>query len=411
MSLKIKGREIVVVGLGYVGLPVAMAFQEHFDVLGYDIDKERLKELRKGFDRTRAFGEVDIKKASRLSFCAEIHKRERERVFIVTVPTPIDQEQKPDLSHLSRACKEVASFLNKGDVVVFESTVYPGCTDDLCIPMIENHSGLKINQDFYCGYSPERISPGDTINNLSSVVKLTSGSNPEAANFTDALYKLIVKAGTCLVSSIKVAEAAKLAENCQRDVNISFVNELSIVFDKLGLNVSEVLKAAATKWNFLDFKPGLVGGHCISVDPYYLIHKAQSVGYAPKVIGAGREVNELMPSFVAAKCAKKLLKEGIELQGAKVLILGVSYKSNCPDLRNSKVPNLRQELLEFGVKVDVYDPLASKGEVIEQFGFKLEEEKSLSNYELVLLIVPHEEILKELTFFRSKGDIFMQWPE
>ena len=350
---------IAIIGLGYVGLPLALAFSKHFAVTGYDSNPDRIRDLQQGHDAT---GEADLSllvNNSNLTLSNEIAAMASCRVFIITVPTPIDQFKSPDLGPLLSASATVGSLLKKGDLVIYESTVYPGCTEEDCVPVLEKSSGLRFNHEFFCGYSPERINPGDKVNTLTRIKKITSGSTPEIAAFTDELYRTIIEAGTHAAPSIKVAEAAKAIENAQRDINISFANELALIFDRMGIDTQEVLAAASTKWNFLPFKPGLVGGHCIGVDPYYLAHKAQLLGYHPQVILSGRQVNDSMGRFVAQKLIKLLIAKGNLILGARVLLMGITFKENCPDIRNSKVFDIIEELRDFGVQVDVYDPVAN----------------------------------------------------
>src|SRR6187402_548472 len=336
--------KIGIIGLGYVGLPLAVEFGKVIDVVGFDINKGRIEELKKGFDHTKEVEEEEFKKSTRLSFSSNLQDLKSVNYFIVTVPTPVDEYKKPDLTPLISASKTVGSALKKGDIVIYESTVYPGCTEDDCVPVLEKVSGLKFNVDFFCGYSPERINPGDKQHRVTTIKKVTSGSTPEVAEKVDKLYQRIIVAGTHKASSIKVAEAAKVIENSQRDVNIAFVNELSIIFDRLGIDTHEVLEAAGTKWNFLKFKPGLVGGHCIGVDPYYLTHKAELAGYHPDVILAGRRINDGMGKYVAEQTIKQMIANGSYIKGARVNILGLTFKENCPDLRNSKVVDIIDEL-------------------------------------------------------------------
>ena len=351
---------IAVIGLGYVGLPLAVEFSKQFPVTGFDINQERIKELRNGHDRTQEIEKDTLIAAENLKFSTNLTDISNCNIYIITVPTPIDKFKKPDLSPLLSASKAVGKVLKKGDIIIYESTVYPGCTEEDCVPVLERESGLKFNIDFYCGYSPERINPGDKINTLTKILKITSGSTPEIGECVNRLYGTIIEAGTYKAPSLKVAEAAKLIENCQRDVNISFVNELALIFDRMDIDTTEVLEAAGTKWNFLKFKPGLVGGHCIGVDPYYMIHKAESLGYYPAVIGAGRRVNDNMGIFVANKVIKLMIAKGIQIKGSKALILGITFKENCPDIRNTKVVDVYNELIEFGLEVEVYDPWAEK---------------------------------------------------
>jgi UDP-N-acetyl-D-glucosamine/UDP-N-acetyl-D-galactosamine dehydrogenase len=405
---------IAIIGLGYVGLPLALEFGKKYPVIGLDINKDRIAELERGHDRTNESETAKFAEAKNLTFTSSVEAIKAANVFIVTVPTPIDAFKKPDLSPLISASKTVGKVLKKGDVVIYESTVYPGCTEEDCVPILERESGLNFNVDFFCGYSPERINPGDKVNTLTKILKITSGSTPEVANFVDELYGSIIIAGTYKAPSMKVAEAAKIVENCQRDVNISFVNELALIFDRLGIDTHEVLEAAGTKWNFLKFKPGLVGGHCIGVDPYYMIHKAESTGYYPAVIGAGRRVNDGMGVFVANKVIKLMIKKGINIKGSKVLILGFTFKENCPDVRNTRVIDIYNELLEFGLEVEVYDPWANKEEVKHEYGIDLIESPTSNKYSAIVNAVAHKEFnelnLKTITtsdsvIFDSKGTL------
>ena len=382
--------KIAVIGLGYVGLPLAVEFGKKYPVLGFDINKKRVEELGNGYDRTQEVEPEALKTSSNLVFSTNIEDLKNYNVFIVTVPTPIDNYKKPDLTPLLSASRTIGKILKKGDIVIYESTVYPGCTEEDCVPVLEKESGLKFNQDFFCGYSPERINPGDKINTLTKIKKVTSGSTPEIADFVDNLYGSIIEAGTYKATSMKVAEASKAIENAQRDVNISFVNELALIFDKMGIDTSEVLAAAGTKWNFLQFKPGLVGGHCIGVDPYYLLHKSESLGYYPQVILSGRRVNDNMGIFVANKLIKLLIKNGHKIEGSKVLILGITFKENCPDIRNSRVVDVYNELKEFGVNVVVHDPYADIHEVKEEYGIEITS-KLAGKYDGILLAVSHDE--------------------
>jgi len=384
---------IGIIGLGYVGLPLAIAFADHFNVVGFDINQQRILDLNQGVDRT---DEADLKllqkaTATKLRLSSDLKDLAACNVYIVTVPTPITQFKTPDLTYLTSASKMIGGLLNSGDIVVYESTVYPGCTEEDCVPVLEQESGLKYNLDFFCGYSPERINPGDKINTLTKIKKVTSGSTDSIAEDVDQLYKTIIEAGTHKASSIKVAEASKAIENAQRDLNISFVNELALIFDRMEIDTQEVLAAAGTKWNFLNFKPGLVGGHCISVDPYYLAHKAESLGYYPEVILSGRRVNDTMGLFVANKVVKLMNKKGIPVRKAKALILGITFKENCPDIRNSKVPDIYEELKSFGMEVDVYDPHAQPQEVKQEYAIDLA--SSMSTYDAIILAVSHKEFL------------------
>ncbi len=381
---------IAIIGLGYVGFPLAVEFGKLYPTLGFDIDITRISELNRGYDRTQEVSDAQLIASSQLKFSSELNDLSACNTFIVTVPTPIDHFKKPDLGPLLKASEMIGSVLKKWDVVIYESTVYPGCTEEDCVPVLEKRSGLKFNKDFFCGYSPERINPGDKVNTLTKIKKVTSGSTPEIADWVDQLYRSIIVAGTHKASSIKVAEASKAIENAQRDVNISFVNELALIFDRMGIDTSEVLEAAGTKWNFLNFKPGLVGGHCIGVDPYYLLHKSESLGYYPQVILSGRRVNDNMGLFVANKLVKLLIQKGKKIGGAKTLMLGITFKENCPDIRNSRVVDIYRELSDFGMEVDVYDPWANKAEVKKEHGIDLVAELG-AQYDAIVLTVAHQE--------------------
>ncbi|WP_271271712.1 nucleotide sugar dehydrogenase [Aliamphritea hakodatensis] len=370
--LSLDNVKIAIIGLGYVGLPLAVEFGKQFPTLGYDISEQRIRELKMGQDSTCEVESELLNSAKYLTFAAQESELTASNVYIVTVPTPIDEHKRPDLSPLIGASQLIARYLKKGDVVVFESTVYPGTTEEECIPVIEAESGLVFNRDFYAGYSPERINPGDKQNRISTIVKVTSGSTPDIADFVDDLYKSIITAGTHKASSIKVAEAAKVIENTQRDVNIALMNELAIIFNKLDINTQDVLAAAGTKWNFLPFKPGLVGGHCIGVDPYYLTHKAQAVGYHPNMILAARRINDGMGHYVAGEMIKAMAKKGIPLKGAKVLVLGLTFKENCPDIRNTRVIDMVRSLEEYGVDVVVCDPWVNAEDIEYQIDFMSE---------------------------------------
>jgi UDP-N-acetyl-D-glucosamine/UDP-N-acetyl-D-galactosamine dehydrogenase len=383
---------IAIIGLGYVGFPLAVEFGKIYPTLGFDIDASRIDELKLGVDRTQEVSAAQLAESKNLRFSSQVADLATCNTFIVTVPTPIDHFKKPDLSPLLKASEMIGKVLKKGDVVIYESTVYPGCTEEDCVPVLEKHSGLVFNQDFFCGYSPERINPGDKVNTLTKIKKVTSGSTPEIAEWVDQLYKSIIFAGTHKASSLKVAEASKAIENAQRDVNISFVNELSLIFDRMGIDTSEVLEAAGTKWNFLNFKPGLVGGHCIGVDPYYLLHKSESLGYYPQVILSGRRVNDNMGIFVANKLVKLLIQKGKKIGGAKTLMLGITFKENCPDIRNSRVVDIYKELVDFGMDVDVYDPWANAKEVQHEHGISLVSELGQA-YDAIVLTVAHREFL------------------
>ena len=368
-----KENKITVIGLGYVGLPLSIEFSKHFKVLGFDIDEERVYQLNNLQDKTDEANLSELKKALRnnLKLSSDRSELIDYNIYVITVPTPITDFKTPDLTYLESASELVGSNLKKGDLVIYESTVYPGCTEEVCVPILEKFSSLLFNKDFYCGYSPERINPGDKVNTLTSIKKVTAGSTPDIAEKVDLLYRTIIKAGTHKTSSIKIAEASKSIENAQRDLNISFVNELALIFDRIGIDTTEVIEAAATKWNFLKFKPGLVGGHCISVDPYYLAYKAESLGYYPEVILSGRRVNDNMGIFVANKAVKLMNQKGISVRGAKALLLGITFKEYCPDIRNSKVPDIYHELKSFGIEVSVYDPYANNDEVDKEFGIKM----------------------------------------
>ncbi len=395
--------KIAVIGLGYVGLPLAIEYGKKYKVLGFDINAERIQDLLHLNDKTQEADIDSLKDAvsKGLTFSSNMDDLINCNIYIVTVPTPIDQFKAPDLKPLLKASEMIAGVLKIGDIVIYESTVYPGCTEEDCVPVLEKYSGLKFNKDFYCGYSPERINPGDKINTLTKITKVTSGSMPEIADRVDALYASIITAGTHKAPTIKVAEASKAIENAQRDVNISFVNELALIFDKMGIDTTDVLEAAATKWNFLKYKPGLVGGHCIGVDPYYLAHKAQSLGYHPQVILSGRRVNDNMGIFVANKVIKLIIQKGQKVQGTKALILGITFKEDCPDIRNSKVIDIYTELIQFGLSVDVYDPHANTEEVKKEYGISM-----ITNidtyYDAIILAVSHKEFL-EIDFNGLKG--------
>ena len=404
------GTKVAIVGLGYVGLPLAVEFGKKHDTVGFDINKRRIEELKKGIDRTLETSSDDIRAAERLHVTTDVEDIRSCVVFIVTVPTPIDEYNRPDLTPVERATETVGKVLKKGDIVVYESTVYPGCTEEFCVPILERLSGLIFNKDFFCGYSPERINPGDKQHTVTKIKKVTSGSTPEVAEKVDSLYRTIITAGTHRASSIKVAEAAKVIENSQRDINIAFVNELALIFERLGIDTIEVLEAAGSKWNFLPFRPGLVGGHCIGVDPYYLTHKAQEIGYHPEVILAGRRINDNMGNFVAGKVVKLMIHKGHRVQGARVLILGVTFKENCPDIRNSRVVDIVSELRDFGCKVDVHDPWAESEEVVEEYGFPLVGPSALKpgSYDAVVLAVSHEKFraLDVTSLKNTQGVIF-----
>ena len=389
--LSLRNLKIGVVGLGYVGLPLAAEFGKHYKTTGFDLKAERISELSKGKDSTLEMTRAELKEATLLGFTCDVKDLKACRVFIVTVPTPIDQYNRPDLTPLEKASASLGTVLKKGDIVVYESTVYPGCTEEVCIPILERVSGLTFNKDFYAGYSPERINPGDKQHRLPSIRKVTSGSTPEVATFVDQLYASIITAGTYKASSIKVAEAAKVIENTQRDINIALINELALIFNRLGIDTEEVLLAAGTKWNFLPFRPGLVGGHCIGVDPYYLTHKAQEVGYHPEMILAGRRLNDNMALYVAGEILKLMVQRRIHMKGARILVLGLAFKENCPDLRNSKVIDIITELRSYGAVVDVYDPWIDAKEAQHEYGIKPVRTLGKVKYDGAVLAVAHQQ--------------------
>ncbi|WP_202743549.1 Vi polysaccharide biosynthesis UDP-N-acetylglucosamine C-6 dehydrogenase TviB [Acinetobacter calcoaceticus] len=382
---------IAIIGLGYVGLPLAVEFGKKGPVIGFDINQKRIDELKNGQDHTLEVTPEELQQSPNLSFSANLDDLEQSNFFIVTVPTPVDQVNRPDLTPLRKASETVGHALKKGDIVVYESTVYPGATEEVCIPILEKISGLKFNQDFFAGYSPERINPGDKVNTLTKIKKITSGSTPEVADTVDAVYASIITAGTHKATSIKVAEAAKVIENTQRDLNIALVNELSVIFDRIGIDTLDVLEAAGSKWNFLPFRPGLVGGHCIGVDPYYLTHKAEEVGYHPQVILAGRRINDNMARYVARNTIKLMLQNGIDVPRAKVGVLGVTFKENCPDIRNSKVADLIKELEFWGAQVVVADPWADAAEVRHEYGIELGKVDAQNPVDSIILAVGHNE--------------------
>lgn len=386
-----KSPTLAIIGLGYVGLPLAVEFGKHRPVIGFDIKPDRIADLRSGYDRTREVDAIELTEARHLRFTADPDELSAATVFIVTVPTPIDAHKRPDLTPLIKASETVGRALKAGDIVIYESTVYPGATEDDCVPVLERVSGLTFNRDFFCGYSPERINPGDKAHRLTTIRKVTAGSTPEVAATVDALYSSIVTAGTYKAESIRVAEAAKVIENTQRDLNIALVNELAIIFNRMGIDTEAVLKAAGTKWNFLPFRPGLVGGHCIGVDPYYLTHKAEEHGYHPQVILAGRRINDGMGSYVAGQMVKGMLKKRIIVNGARVLVLGLTFKENCPDLRNTRVVDVISELREFGIEVDVHDPWADTKEANDEYGLELKESLVPATYDGIILAVAHNE--------------------
>ncbi|PUE67500.1 Vi polysaccharide biosynthesis UDP-N-acetylglucosamine C-6 dehydrogenase TviB [Arcobacter lacus] len=399
--------KICVIGLGYVGLPLAHAFSSKYEVVGFDISKWRIDELSSGYDRTLELTENQVKEAIKngMKFSLDINDIKECNIYIVTVPTPIDKNKRPDLTPLIKASETVGKVLKKDDIVIYESTVYPGATEEDCVPVLEKFSNLKFNVDFFCGYSPERINPGDKEHTVTKILKVTSGSTPEIGKKVNELYASIITAGTHLAPTIKVAEAAKVIENSQRDINIAFVNELAIIFNKLGINTNDVLAAAGTKWNFLPFRPGLVGGHCIGVDPYYLTHKAQSIGYNPEIILAGRRLNDNMGIYVANQVIKLMIKKGHKIEGSNVLVLGITFKENCPDIRNSRVIDVIEELQEFGCNIDIYDPWADAKEVEHEYNLKLIKELNIAKYEAIVLAVAHNEF-KELKLKTDNNVVF-----
>ncbi len=400
--------KIAVIGLGYVGLPLAHAFSLKYPVVGFDIAQWRIDELSSGYDRTLELSEEQVKEgiANDMKFTNRLEDIADCNIYIVTVPTPIDKHKKPDLTPLIKASESIGKVLKKNDIVIYESTVYPGATEEECVPVLEEVSGLTFNKDFFCGYSPERINPGDKEHTVTKILKVTSGSTPEIGKKVDALYVSIITAGTHLAPSIKVAEAAKVIENSQRDINIAFVNELSMIFNKLGIDTNAVLEAAGTKWNFLPFRPGLVGGHCIGVDPYYLTHKAQEVGYNPEIILAGRRLNDNMGIYVANQVIKLMIKKGNKIEGAKVLVLGITFKENCPDIRNSRVIDVIRELEEFGCDVDVNDYWADSDEVKREYGITLRKDANIENYDAVVLAVAHDKYKKITLNSKSEKQVF-----
>ncbi len=383
--------KLAIIGLGYVGLPLAVEFGKKYQTTGFDINNARIIKLISGTDNTQEISNAELKDAVLLGFSSSVSDLAACNVYIVTVPTPIDSAKRPDLSPLINACEMIAHVIKVGDVVVYESTVYPGCTEEICVPILERISGLKLNIDFFVGYSPERINPGDKDHRLTNIIKITSGSTPSAADFIDDLYRSIIVAGTHKVSSLKVAEAAKVIENTQRDVNIALVNELSLIFNKLGIDTIEVLEAAGTKWNFLPFRPGLVGGHCIGVDPYYLTHKAQEVGYHPEVILAGRRINDGMGAFVANQTIRLMTAKNINPVAAKILVLGIAFKENCPDVRNSRVVDILASLNEYHTKIDIYDPWVDAAQVEHEYGVQPIKVPEVGNYDAIIIAVAHHQ--------------------
>ena len=402
--LQLSELKIAVIGLGYVGLPLAVEFGKKVPVVGFDIYQKRIDELKSGQDHTLEVSPEELEQAQYLSYSAHLEELKDCNFFIVTVPTPIDEFKQPDLTPLVKASESIGKVLKKNDIVVYESTVYPGATEETCIPVLEKVSGLTFNQDFYAGYSPERINPGDKLHRVTNILKITSGSTPEVADFVDQVYNLVIEAGTHKASSIKVAEAAKVIENTQRDVNIALINELAIIFNKMGIDTEAVLEAAGTKWNFLPFRPGLVGGHCIGVDPYYLTHKAQAIGYHPEIILAGRRLNDSMGAYVVTQLVKGMIKKKIQVEGAKVLVLGLSFKENCPDIRNTKIIDIVHELKEYHMDVDVYDPWVDASEAEHEYAITPVQSVKADTYDAVILAVAHNQF-KEMgvTEIRALG--------
>lgn len=394
--LQLSDLKIAIIGLGYVGLPLAVEFGKQLPVVGFDIQQKRIQELQSGQDHTLEVSPEELKQATQLTYSANLDDLNSCNFFIVTVPTPIDEFKQPDLTPLIKASTSIGKVLKKGDVVVYESTVYPGATEEACIPVLEQVSGLKFNQDFFAGYSPERVNPGDKLHRVTNILKVTSGSTPEVADFVDAVYQLIVTAGTHKAPSIKVAEAAKVIENTQRDVNIALINELAVIFNKLGIDTEAVLQAAGTKWNFLPFRPGLVGGHCIGVDPYYLTHKAQSLGLHPEIILAARRLNDRMGEYVATQLIKEMVKQRIQVVGSKILVMGLSFKENCPDIRNTKIIDMVQALKEYELDLDIYDPWVDPKEVEHEYGLAPVNALKNNEYDAIIIAVAHDQF-KQMT--------------
>lgn len=389
--------KIAIIGLGYVGLPLAVEFGKHKPTIGFDINTDRIQELKSGHDHTLEVTSDELKHVHQLSYTADIEDLKTANFFIVTVPTPIDDFKQPDLTPLVKASQSIAKVLKKGDIVVYESTVYPGATEEVCIPELEKHSGLIFNQDFFVGYSPERINPGDKQRRVTNILKITSGSTPEVADYVDQVYSLIIEVGTYKAPTIKVAEAAKVIENTQRDVNIALINELALIFNKMGIDTEDVLKAAGTKWNFLNFRPGLVGGHCIGVDPYYLTHKAESIGLHPEIILAARRLNDRMGEYVATQLIKEMVKKRIQVVGARILILGLSFKENCPDIRNTKIIDMVRALKEYDLDLDIYDPWVDSAEVEAEYGLAPIMELKQGRYDAIVIAVAHDQFKKMST--------------
>lgn len=402
MIHKLSEVKIAIIGLGYVGLPLAVEFGKKYPTLGFDINSQRVTDLKQGHDFTLEVSKEELSDSAYIAYTCDVDALKASNVYIVTVPTPIDKHKQPDLTPLIKASQMLAKVISKGDIVIYESTVYPGATEDVCIPQIENNSGLVYNSDFFAGYSPERINPGDKEHRVTNILKVTSGSTPEIADFVDSLYGSIITAGTYKASSIQVAEAAKVIENTQRDLNIALINELAVIFNKLNIDTEEVLKAAGTKWNFLPFRPGLVGGHCIGVDPYYLTHKAQSIGYNPEVILAGRRINDGMGAYVVSQLIKTMIKRNIAVNGANVLVMGLTFKENCPDVRNTKIVDILSELAEFNTNVDVYDPWVNPKEAKHEYGVDLIDKPKVAHYDAVIFAVAHKQF-KALSNEEIKG--------
>ncbi len=393
-NIQSKNLRIAIIGLGYVGLPLAVEFGKHFPISGFDINQDRLKQLQSGHDSTREVTGTELANASHLKFTSNVQDLSDTQIYIVTVPTPINEHNQPDLTPLFKASQTIAKTLKPGNIVIYESTVYPGATEEECVPVLEKISGLRFNQDFFCGYSPERINPGDRQHRVTTIKKVTSGSTPEVADIVDALYNTIITAGTHKAASIKVAEAAKVIENTQRDLNIALINELAMIFNKMDIDTEAVLEAAGTKWNFLPFRPGLVGGHCIGVDPYYLTHKAQAIGYHPEIILAGRRLNDGMGAYVVSQLLKTMMKRGIHIKSAKVLVMGLTFKENCPDLRNTRVVDIVDELKEYSVTVDVYDPWVSKSEAQHEYEITPIEHPVQNTYDGIIIAVAHRQFVE-----------------
>jgi UDP-N-acetyl-D-galactosamine dehydrogenase len=409
--LSLENIRIGIIGLGYVGLPLAVEFAKKYPVFGFDISLSRVQELKSGLDKTLEVSQEELAGAANLSYTNRVEDLRNCAIYIVTVPTPIDSYKRPDLTPLIKASETIGTVLSKGDIVVYESTVYPGATEEDCVPILEHFSGLKFNQDFFAGYSPERINPGDKLHRVADIKKVTSGSTPEVAQFIDQLYRSIITAGTHKAPSIRVAEAAKVIENTQRDLNIALMNELAIIFNRLGIDTEAVLEAAGTKWNFLPFRPGLVGGHCIGVDPYYLTHKAQEIGYHPEIILAGRRLNDGMGAYVVTQLIKAMVSKGMQVNGARVLIMGLSFKENCPDLRNTRVIDIVYELSQYNCNVDVYDPWVAAKEAKDFYDVNLIDDPLNHTYDAIVLAVAHEQFKKMgieriRTFVKAQHIIF-----